>query len=506
MENQPQTNTYDHQDLSGMFSNSPHLFLEKIKELRKDRANPVKIKIALNYETNVNLSLLSESEIDDLIIENNHFNRLEFKDIKFNKFTFIDNLNRTSGDFSFSDCTFNQKIIFKFKGRASIAIQNSNPDNIKNISINLANEPSKETRLSLKNYNLVNSNFKSPILLNASNSNQQPAHIKNSSFEYALKINNTGDYVFSNDDNLREANILNSITFSNPYNAKFTNFKKIGDIICQSNDNKLTITLNSCCEIGNILTNQLTALEINEDSKNLNLTKIKKIEIAEGLDFLYLKNCQIEEFQFFGKLKNGFILDDVSFVKTPKIGNVEFLNCNVEIRKAKFVDANSPLATAGFRALNLACHKANYEMGVIFFHGLELETRYNSHLKNIKFFNLIHCDYPEKILSFLNKIFTNYGRNLSLPIIYNIVISLAFFSTFYLINLQECSFNFNELFKLALQNFLGPMEHLLGKKFINEDFFGNLSTFTLFCLFFNKLFSYGIWMMWFFMIRRRFKI
>ena len=304
-------------------------------------------------------------------------------------------------------------------------------------------------------------------------------------------------------------------------------------------NNKNTIKLNRCNSVNKITTNRNTTLIVNDELaqkiiadkdhesnvrcnnemlkflKKFNRkqkfiknspdqfysTKIENIEIAEGLNFLHLVDCHIENSSFVGKFMEGFIMERVKFKKAPTIGNIEFSNCNVEIRAVEFADKTTGKASGGFRALNQTCHNANYEMGVIFFHGLELESRYNSHLKNIDF---THHDFPEKILSYFNKKFTDYGRNLSSPILYNFFLSIIFF-----VAVIFRSYDSNSLFeltKLAFQNFLGPMEHLVHKEFDNLEFYKSLPFFLKAFSFINKLFSYGIWIVWFFMIRRRFKI
>lgn len=542
-----QVNLDEYEDLTeDFYQKTLENKIENLKKISKNQKFKIKIRFKGEYNSVFDFTkktnLKDLSIIDDLIfIVDESLSDLKFESLEFKNLTIISKAkknNHSNISFHFLNCSFEEKINFYFAKENSpiidIKIVNQNKTQIqvvdeRNLTINLESEISQENKVNLvlRNYNLIKSNFECGINL-SSDEPTNPIHIKGSSFHQPLVIKGNGDYIFTNHqtNSDEKKNIFNCIKLENECNVSITGCENnIGNISLSGEDN--TLELSNCQEIGVLKTNKNSTIKINQGSElhssfnkkllkiirkckfkrgSIYTTKIKKIEISEGLKYLHLLNCQIENADVDGDFVKGFILDNVKFAKAPEIGNITFKNCNVEIRDLTFNDKETTESTAGFRALNQACHKANYEMGVIFFHGLELESRYNSYLKNISFFNFFHRDYPEKFLSFLNKKITDYGRNLSRPIF----ILTGFFGGYLII---ACLFNkffaccqSYELLKLAFQNFLGPMEHLVGKEFVCLECYKSLPSWLKALSFINKLFSYGIWIVWFFMIRRRFKI
>ena len=108
-----------------------------------------------------------------------------------------------------------------------------------------------------------------------------------------------------------------------------------------------------------------------------NCNNINYLGFINGATALELSNCIIEKAIIIGEITDKAIFNNVTFIEPPEIGDIKFKNCNVEFSDVKFLDTHSPKAIAGFRALNKACRDANYHHGEIFFHGLELETRFN---------------------------------------------------------------------------------------------------------------------------------
>jgi hypothetical protein len=104
---------------------------------------------------------------------------------------------------------------------------------------------------------------------------------------------------------------------------------------------------------------------------------IENLVCSQGAKSIEFSNTTITDSTFNGEITDKAIFNNVTFIEPPEIGDIKFKNCNVEFSDVKFLDTHSPKAIAGFRALNKACRDANYHHGEIFFHGLELETRFN---------------------------------------------------------------------------------------------------------------------------------
>ena len=241
-----------------------------------------------------------------------------------------------------------------------------------------------------------------------------------------------------------------------------------------------------------IILNQCNSLKI-EDSK------IEKIT---------MENCQFND---------AIILNGVTFSQSPHISNIKFSSHNVEMRNLKFNDNLSPQASGSYRALMKVCQDAGYENGVIFFHSKELETRHNylkNNIKNlIKKFKIfsISDDFIEISLLFFHKYFSKYGASLFRPLfgIFVIFVIFYFFNFFYLVKGEGAfylAFTLIEARDLSLKNSLGPLIFALPKGFIEEDFVTTLPSLIKILCFLQTVICSSIWFVWFFMVRRRFKI
>jgi hypothetical protein len=253
-----------------------------------------------------------------------------------------------------------------------------------------------------------------------------------------------------------------------------------------SQNHKLCVKDSSLIDI---ILNKCDLLKI-EDSKITNIT---------------LENCQFND---------AIILNNVTFSQSPHISNIKFSSHNVEMRNLKFTDNLSSQASGSYRAWMKACQDAGYENGVIFFHAKELQTRHNylknNIIKSIKKFKIfsIFDDFIEIFLLFFHKCFSKYGASLFRPLlwIFGIFIFLipcylasdkgAFYLAFTLIEARDFS----------LKNSLGPLIFALPKEFIEEKFLKNLPSSIKILCFLQTVICSSIWFVWFFMVRRRFKI
>ena len=290
----------------------------------------------------------------------------------------------------------------------------------------------------------------------------------------------------------------------------------------------------------------LLLIEANQEltiKSQLKLTKINLLEIESGAKALELFNCIITKSNINGEITDKAIFNNVTFINPPEIGDIKFKNCNVEFRDIEFIDKNSPQAIAGFRALNKACRDANYHHGEIFFHGLTLEGIG----KNLKY----KSDFVEKLFSKAYKIFSNFGRSLNRPFYCLIILGLVVFginwiginkvndlklsqqltiNKFIIDNKQNLTNKdyFSYILsiiikfyeeenqsniinaKLVFKNAIGPLRIVLPRDFIEdneEKLFKEKINFIIYFLnFFHAVISSGIWFIWFFMIRARFKL
>ena len=231
--------------------------------------------------------------------------------------------------------------------------------------------------------------------------------------------------------------------------------------------------------------------------KNCDLLKIEDSKIEK----ITLENCQFND---------AIILNGVAFSQSPHISNIKFSSHNVELRNLKFDDNLSPQASGSYRALMKVCQDAGYENGVIFFHAKELETRHNYLKNNIKKFKnfSIFDDFIEAFLLFFYNYFSKYGASLFRPLFWIISFFVISISCCVLINNGEFNLFFSliDLSKLSLKNSLGPLVFGLPKGFIEEDFLKTLPSFIKILCFVQTVICSSIWFVWFFMVRRRFKI
>jgi hypothetical protein len=160
-----------------------------------------------------------------------------------------------------------------------------------------------------------------------------------------------------------------------------------------------------------------------------------------------------------------------------------------------------------------ACQDAGYENGVIFFHAKELETRHNylknNIIKSIKKFKIfsIFDDFIEIFLLCFHDFFSKYGISLFRPLLWIFVI-FFFLIPCYLFSHEGVfylAFSTIEATKLSLKNSLGPLIFALPKGFIEENLTSLPSSTKILC-FLQTVICSSIWFVWFFMVRRRFKI
>ncbi len=267
-------------------------------------------------------------------------------------------------------------------------------------------------------------------------------------------------------------------------------------------------TFENCENIKKIVADQahkitIKSSEISEEIclKNCDLLKIENSKIEK----ITLENCQFND---------AIILNGVTFSQSPHISNIKFSSHNVEMRNLKFNDNLSPQASGSYRALMKVCQDAGYENGVIFFHAKELETRHNylkNNIKNlIKKFKIfsIFDDFIEAFLLFFYNYFSKYGASLFRPLFWIILFFVISISYCVLINNGEFNLFFSliDLSKLSFKNSLGPLIFALPKGFIEEDFVTTLPSSIKILCFLQTVICSSIWFVWFFMVRRRFKI
>lgn len=232
-------------------------------------------------------------------------------------------------------------------------------------------------------------------------------------------------------------------------------------------------------------------------------SEIGTLSMTPNTNHLEVEDSLIIKSNFVGPtFSSCAIFSNVTFEEAPKISQIEFSSCNVEFRDIKFLDTKSGVAAGAFRALTKACSNASYEHGVILFHALELETRYNWHLKKVKF---LSGEWLEKLFSLMHKHFTCYGTNLIRPIGTLMILCLlgyCFNVLCFAINSKVFDPYYSAL--VSLRNSLGPLMFALPEYLRKIDKIHN-NLVNIFS-FFQIIISSVIWFVLFFMIRRRFKI
>jgi hypothetical protein len=146
----------------------------------------------------------------------------------------------------------------------------------------------------------------------------------------------------------------------------------------------------------------------------------------------------------------------------------------------------------------------------------------------------ISRDGIERLLLFLYKGFSDFGRSVNRPLVWLLILGFIFFGINYheinkINNLKlsensvisksivENNKNCEEQFqlvkihaKIVFKNAIGPLQLALPKDFISDcesKFYNkNSNSIIYFLNFIHTLISYAIWFVWFFMIRARFKL
>ena len=225
----------------------------------------------------------------------------------------------------------------------------------------------------------------------------------------------------------------------------------------------------------------------NSTIENININQCYRLFVKNSaVDTVSVRSCT---FLF------GAILSDVSFQRIELFENSVFKSKNVNFRNVTFEDVSTDKSLGIYRSVKAACHEADYEHGVILFHGLELETYYNVQLKG----NTDSSILPEKISSLLHKRFTDYGRNTILPIYWLMAFLIIFIPINYMMGTELAA-----AVLLSLKSSLGPLSFALsGEKWLNlkpQGIWDGLINAI------HIILSSILWFLVIFMIRRRFKI
>ena len=111
----------------------------------------------------------------------------------------------------------------------------------------------------------------------------------------------------------------------------------------------------------------------------------------------------------------------------------------------------------------------------------------------------------ESILLNFHKHFSEYGEDLFKPLKWLIQIFCSMCFWFFVLDYFFYESDVNK-FYLSLKNSLGPLVFALPKEFIKEDFLKSLPSSIKILCFLQTVICSSIWFVWFFMVRRRFKI
>jgi hypothetical protein len=217
-----------------------------------------------------------------------------------------------------------------------------------------------------------------------------------------------------------------------------------------------------------------------------------------------LQDSILDDVQFINPaFSSATIIDGITFKSTPKISVSEFASKNVSFRNCRFSDTKSGEALGTFRQLKKMCEDAGYEHGAIEFHGYELETHYNLHLKH----NCPSGHWPEKVASIIHREFCDYGRNLMRPFRYLLAIFLVcligYHSSYSMCSdLKPCEAALEAL-HFSTRNLLVPFVFLSPEAF---KIIKPPTDFGVVLGFIQASVSTIIWFLIVFMIRRRFKL
>jgi|GEM_PF-4157617 len=445
-----------------------------------------------------------------LNLDGNNFNQIDFS--KFHT-TNLANTTNNSGGFSFNRCIFKN-----LKAEKKII------NNIRFVDCTFL----EGTELIFKD---LQQNFPHPnaIHIDFSESNEENLNRKNQ--EIKLEISSDCNVLI----NLKKINLIDSLLSClsatiRSSKAKISNSTFEGLFILENSniefDKKIvakekTIKEKSYNEF--ILVENSSIILRKSNEKSL----IKNFNLRNGAKALELLNCVIEKATINGEITEKAIFNKVTFKNPPEIGDIKFKNCNVEFHDVEFDIIESDKAIAGFRALNKACRDANYHHGEILFHGYMLKGRG----KRLKY----KSDFVEKLLSDAYKLFSDFGRSVNRPLVWLLILGFIFFGINYyeinkinnlklsensvisksivknINNYEEEQNQINKINKeIVFRNAIGPLRIALPQDFIDkkkEELFYKNFNFLIYSLnIFYAFLSLGIWSIWLFMIRARFKL
>jgi len=346
-----------------------------------------------------------------------------------NKDIALDDINFLAKEVKIKAKTSNSNLVIKnskFAKNASLIFEGSNS------SINIDSDISGQSK---DNKNEVSfNNFKNIILLKLENSNitfslnqqlsLEAKSIQNCKISKNEKNNQFWTFTIS-------TKLISCCEFSNfDVTIKEGSNTPIDEFVIQSSTFE-TLSIEGVCKI---IDCNISTLFLPRRHLTIEKSYIRYFRTDLNLEHLEVRDSEINKIIFNCDFKSCAIFSNVVFKEAPEIYSIKFTNHNVDFRNVKFQCKNGGIAIGSFRALVKACQDAGYEHGVILFHGLELETYYNNQLKNVKFRPNIRSfkvlkewfgqlgELPEKVCSIFNRCFTNYGRNLMLPLIWMLVI------------------------------------------------------------------------------------
>jgi hypothetical protein len=330
-----------------------------------------------------------------------------------------------------------------------------------------------------------------------------------------IELSGYADYISGKFEDCNFENISGKISAEIYGQSKFINCKNIttkkeisikldGNKGSSNNPHNITIENSTITKLHFSQNHKLCVKDSSLIDIILNKCDLLKIEDSK-ITNITLENCQFND---------SIILNNATFLQSPHISNIKFSSHNVEMRNLKFKDNSSSQASGSYRALMKVCQDAGYENGVIFFHAKELETRHNylknNIIKSIKKFKIFSFfdDFIEIFLLLFHKYFSKYGASLFLPLLWIFVIFILLIPCYLSSNkgVFYLAFSIIEVIKLSLKNSLGPLIFALPKEFIKEDFLKSLPSSIKILCFLQTVICSSIWFVWFFMVRRRFKI
>lgn len=351
----------------------------------------------------------------------------------------------------------------------------------------------------------------------------------NTSFEkLELRNCNVGNarFIASNirDFFYTEESIYKDLSFFNIKNLKRIHIKScnVNEIYVEKCSFSLIDIFNTGDESDIIVESADEALFYNFDRRKYNVIiegKYIKLLNFTSSDFdngIFLEKLSVENSIFNNSQFNDCtIFKEVNFLRSPKFHNVK-LHQDTDFNNCNFCDTNSSDAWRNYRTLKLKMQELGSEHEAHNFHSLELQSRYNTVLP--KWSNILSKDYLEKVCAFLMELFTDFNRDLWLPMLWLLLIGLIGLLYYLSFNAVECVSNIvqeadwlrnmcapdKENLRSALyslQQTLGPIGVL-----IQKDVFVTKTLGQKFFQIFHFLFSTLMLFFLLFGIRRRFKI